>query len=130
MTAEVAAQPVPGQDELLDSTALQLIGELERRFGPRRRALLQTREEREDGFAAGERPAFPEETRELRDADWTVAITPPDLDDRRVEITGPAEAKMVINALNSGASVFMCCLEDALSPTWANVVAGQAAVRD
>jgi malate synthase len=130
MTAEVAAQPVPGQDELLDSTALQLIGELERRFGPRRRALLQTREEREEGFAAGERPAFPEETRELRDADWTVASTPPDLDDRRVEITGPAEAKMVINALNSGASVFMCCLEDALSPTWANVVAGQAAVRD
>ena len=130
MTAEVAAQPVPGQDELLDSAALQLIGELERRFGPRRRALLQAREEREARFAAGERPAFPEETRELRDAEWTVASTPPDLDDRRVEITGPAEAKMVINALNSGASVFMCCLEDALSPTWANVVAGQAAVRD
>jgi malate synthase len=130
MTAVIAAQPVPGQDDLLDATALQLIGDLERRFGPRRRALLQAREEREARFAAGERPVFPEETRELRDAEWTVASTPSDLNDRRVEITGPAEAKMVINALNSGASVFMCCLEDALSPTWANVVAGQSAVRD
>ena len=130
MSAEVAAQPVAGQDELLDNEALNLIGELERRFGPRRRALLAAREEREERFAAGERPAFPEETRELREAEWTVAQAPPDLDDRRVEITGPAEAKMVINALNSGASVFMCCLEDALSPTWENVVAGQAAVRD
>ena len=130
MSAEVAAQPVPGQDDLLDAAALQLVGDLERRFGPRRRALLEAREEREARFAAGERPGFPEETRELREAEWTVASTPSDLDDRRVEITGPAEAKMVINALNSGASVFMCCLEDALSPTWANVVAGQAAVRD
>ena len=130
MSAEVAAQPVPGQDELLDREALQLIGDLERRFGPRRRDLLRAREEREQRFAAGERPAFPEETRELREAEWAVASTPHDLEDRRVEITGPAEAKMVINALNSGASVFMCCLEDALSPTWANVVAGHAAVRD
>jgi malate synthase len=130
MSATIAAERVPGQDELLDARALQLIGDLERRFGPRRRALLQAREEREQRFAAGERPSFPEETRELREADWSVAGTPPDLNDRRVEITGPAEAKMVINALNSGASVFMCCLEDALSPTWANVVAGQQAVRD
>jgi len=130
MSAEVAAQPVPGQDELLDREALQLIGDLERRFGPRRRDLLRARDEREQRFAAGERPAFPEETRELREAAWAVASTPHDLEDRRVEITGPADAKMVINALNSGASVFMCCLEDALSPTWANVVAGHAAVRD
>ncbi len=130
MSATIAAERVAGQDELLDAMALQLIGDLERRFGPRRRALLQAREEREQRFAAGERPSFPEETRELREADWSVAGTPPDLNDRRVEITGPAEAKMVINALNSGASVFMCCLEDALSPTWANVVAGQQAVRD
>jgi malate synthase len=130
MSAEVAAQPVPGQDELLDREALSLITELEHRFGARRRALLQAREERERRFAAGERPSFPAETQELRDAEWTVATAPPDLDDRRVEITGPAEPKMVINALNSGASVFMCCLEDALSPTWGNVVAGHAAVRD
>ena len=68
MSAEVAAQPVPGQDELLDREALELIGDLERRFGPRRRDLLRAREEREQRFAAGERPAFPEETRELREA--------------------------------------------------------------
>jgi malate synthase len=130
MSAEVAARSAPGQGELLDEEALRLIGDLERRFGPRRRALLQGRHEREQRFAAGERPQFPEETRALREAEWTVAATPRDLDDRRVEITGPADAKMVINALNSGASVFMCCLEDALSPTWANVVAGHAAVRE
>jgi malate synthase len=130
MSIEVAAQPAPGQDELLDREALDLVADLERRFGPRRRALLQARDEREAGFAAGERPGFPAETLELREAEWSVAAAPPDLDDRRVELTGPADPKMVINALNSGASVFMCCLEDALSPTWANVVAGHAAVRD
>jgi malate synthase len=130
MTAVVATGAVPGQDELLDAEALRLIGDLERRFGARRRALLGARAEREERFAAGERPSFPDETRELRDSQWSVAAAPGDLDDRRVELTGPADAKMVINALNSGASVFMCCLEDALSPTWGNVVAGHAAVRD
>jgi malate synthase len=130
VTVEIAAQPAAGQDELLDGEALGVIGELERRFGPRRRALLLAREEREQRFAAGERPSFPAETQELREAEWSVAATPSDLDDRRVEITGPADPKMVINALNSGASVFMCCLEDALSPTWGNVIAGHAAVRD
>ena len=130
MTVEVAAQPVAGQDELLDAEALALVADLERRFGARRRALLTAREEREARFAAGERPSFPAETKELREAEWTVATAPSDLDNRRVEITGPADPKMVINALNSGASVFMCCLEDALSPTWGNVVAGHAAVRD
>ena len=130
VTAVVATGAVPGQDELLDAEALRLIGDLERRFGPRRRALLGARAEREERFAAGERPSFPEETRELRESEWTVAAAPADLDDRRVELTGPADAKMVINALNSGASVFMCCLEDALSPTWGNVVAGHEAVRD
>jgi malate synthase len=130
VTAVVAAAAVPGQDALLDEEALRLIGDLERRFGARRRALLQARAEREERFAAGERPTFPEETRELRESQWSVASAPADLDDRRVELTGPADAKMVINALNSGASVFMCCLEDALSPTWGNVVGGHAAVRD
>jgi malate synthase len=130
MTAVVATGAVPGQEELLDDEALRLIGDLERRFGPRRRALLQARGEREERFAAGERPSFPDETRELRESQWSVAAAPGDLDDRRVELTGPADAKMVINALNSGASVFMCCLEDALSPTWGNVVAGHGAVRD
>ena len=79
---------------------------------------------------AGERPDFLAGTREIREADWTVAPAPADFDDRRVEITGPAEPKMMINALNSGARVFMADLEDALSPTWANVVGGQAALID
>ena len=130
MSAEVAAAAVPGQEELLDAEALRLIGDLERRFGLRRRALLQARADREERFAAGERPVFPAETKELRNAEWSVASAPADLDDRRVELTGPADAKMAINALNSGASVFMCCLEDALSPTWGNIVAGHATVRD
>jgi malate synthase len=125
VTAVVATTGVAGQDELLDERALKLIGDLERRFGPRRRALLQARLEREERFAAGERPAFPEETRELRESQWSVASAPADLDDRRVELTGPADPKMVINALNSGASVFMADFEDSCSPTWKNVVEGQ-----
>ena len=76
------------------------------------------------------RPDFLAATRDVREADWSVAPAPADLDDRRVEITGPAEPKMMINALNSGARVFMADLEDALSPTWANVVGGQAALID
>ena len=79
---------------------------------------------------AGVRPDFLAATRRVREDDWTVAPAPADLDDRRVEITGPAEPKMMINALNSGARVFMADLEDALSPTWANVVGGQAALID
>ena len=75
-------------------------------------------------------PTSSSATREVREADWTVAPAPADFDDRRVEITGPAEPKMMINALNSGARVFMADLEDALSPTWANVVGGQAALAD
>jgi malate synthase len=75
-------------------------------------------------------PSFPEETAEQRGSDWRVAHAPADLDDRRVEITGPAEPKMIINALNSGARVFMADFEDALSPTWSNVVGGQAALID
>ena len=76
------------------------------------------------------RPDFLVATRDVRESEWTVAPAPADLDDRRVEITGPAEPKMMINALNSGARVFMADLEDALSPTWANVVGGQAAIAD
>ena len=82
------------------------------------------------GSRAGERPAFLPETADVRAADWRVAPAPADLDDRRVEITGPAETKMMINALNSGAKVFMADLEDALSPTWSNVVGGQVAIAD
>ena len=93
-------------------------------------ALLERRHERQAELDAGVRPDFLVATQPIRDADWTVAPAPADLDDRRVEITGPAEPKMMINALNSGARVFMADLEDSLSPTWANVVGGQAALAD
>src|SRR6185312_1077055 len=92
--------------------------------------LLRRRQERQAELDAGARPDFLAATREIREADWTVAPAPADLDDRRVEITGPAEPKMMINALNSGARMFMADLEDALSPTWANVIGGQAALID
>jgi malate synthase len=121
--------PVPDEHAwVLSPDALAFVAELERAFRDRRGALLQARAARAERLAAGELPDFPAETREVRQRDWRVAPTPPDLQDRRVEITGPAEPKMMINALNSGASVFMADFEDALSPTWANVVGGQAAL--
>ena len=92
--------------------------------------MLAARAERQARLDAGERPGFLDETKEVREADWRVRPAPPDLHDRRVEITGPVERKMMINALNSGAKVFMADFEDACSPTWANVVDGQRNVRD
>ena len=125
---ELRRPDVPGADRVLTDDALAFVADLQRRFGPLRIALLERRHERQAELDAGARPDFLVATREVRDADWTVAPAPADLDDRRVEITGPAEPKMMINALNSGARVFMADLEDALSPTWANVVGGQAAL--
>ena len=127
---EVVGAPVPGLDRVLTPEALAFLADLQRRFGPEREALLRRRAERHARISAGERPDFLAETAEIRAADWRVAPAPPDLDDRRVEITGPAETKMMINALNSGARVFMADLEDALSPTWANVIGGQVAIAD
>jgi malate synthase len=127
---EVRRGPVEGSERVLTDDALAFVADLQRRFGPVRLELLHRREERQAELDAGIRPDFLPGTREVREADWTVAPTPADLDDRRVEITGPAEAKMMINALNSGARIFMADLEDALSPTWANVVGGQAALMD
>ncbi len=126
----VTGPPVPGSDRVLTDEALAFVADLQRRFGRLRIDLLQRREERQAALDAGERPDFLAGTREVREGDWTVAPAPADFDDRRVEITGPAEAKMMINALNSGARVFMADLEDALSPTWANVVGGQDALID
>lgn len=123
----------PVTDEMLDiltPEALLFIEELEERFGERRRELLQARIERSFRISRGEKPDFLEETRHIRNGSWKVAAAPDDLLDRRVEITGPAEKKMMINALNSGARVFMADLEDALSPTWENIVLGQAALKD
>jgi malate synthase len=127
---EVRRGPVPGSDRVLTEEALAFVADLQRRFGPLRLELLHRREERQRELDSGVRPGFLPSTREIRESDWTVGPSPADLDDRRVEITGPAEAKMMINALNSGARVFMADLEDALSPTWANVVGGQAALID
>jgi malate synthase len=112
-------------DSVLSSAALAFVADLVRRFAPRVGELLARRRATQARYDAGDRPLFPEETRPIREAAWRVAPIPPDLLDRRVEITGPVEAKMIINALNSGASVFMADFEDSLAPTWANVVAGQ-----
>src|SRR4029077_6190142 len=112
-------------DEILTPETLKFIVDLERRFGPKRRELLAARLERQAKFDAGERPDFLPQTAEIRKANWTVAPLPADLLDRRVEITGPVDRKMVINALNSGASVYMADFEDANTPTWSNLVEGQ-----
>ena len=127
---EIRRDAVAGSERVLTGDALAFVADLQRRFGPLRLELLRQRKERQVELDSGTRPGFLRATKEVRDADWSVARAPADLDDRRVEITGPAEAKMMINALNSGARVFMADLEDALSPTWANVVGGQAALID
>ncbi len=127
---ELRGPVVPERDRILTEEALAFVGDLQRRFGPVRLELLRRREERQVEIDAGVLPDFLVATRDVRESEWTVAPAPADLDDRRVEITGPAEPKMMINALNSGARVFMADLEDALSPTWANMVAGQAAIAD
>jgi malate synthase len=125
----VLERSVAHLDEVLTPEALGFVAQLHRSFSPRRLRLLGERRERQARFDAGELPDFLPNTLHVReDPDWRVAPAPADLDDRRVEITGPAEPKMMINALNSGARVFMCDFEDALSPTWTNVVTGQWAV--
>ena len=123
--------PAEGRDEeLLSADALAFIAELHRRFDGTRRELLSARAERQARLDAGELPDFLEETREIREGDWRVAPVPADLQDRRVEITGPVDRKMVINALNSGARCFMADFEDANSPTWRNNLDGQANLID
>ena len=119
--------PVPaGCEGILSAEALDFVAGLQRAFGERREELLAERAARQRRLLDGELPDFLEETRPVREDDsWRVAEAPPDLLDRRVEITGPTDRKMVINALNSGARVFMADFEDANSPTWANLVEGQ-----
>jgi malate synthase len=131
--ASVAGVTVHGPDTagILTPEALELVAELEREFGGRREELLLARAERADRIAAGELPDFLEETRSVRESEWQVAPVPADLQDRRVEITGPAgDRKMVINAFNSGARTYMADFEDANSPTWDNVVGGQQNLTD
>ncbi|MEA2253396.1 MAG: malate synthase [Solirubrobacteraceae bacterium] len=128
MTVDVVA-PAPTAGVLTDE-ALAFVGALHERFEPRRRELLRARGERRARIAAGERLDFLPETRAIREGDWQVAPAPESYRDRRVEITGPVDRKMVINALNSGARGFMADFEDSLSPTWGNVVQGQANLTD
>jgi malate synthase len=117
--------------EIVTDEALGFVAALQREFNPRRLELLAAREERQRRIDAGELPDFLEETRAVREDDaWRVARLAPGLEDRRVEITGPVERKMMINALNCGAKVFMADFEDANSPTWANCVDGQVNVTD
>jgi malate synthase len=128
----IIAEPstIRGADEVLTTSALDFLAELHERFDARRRALLDDRIDRQARFDAGELPDFPKETLEIRASDWTVGSIPADLQDRRVEITGPTNAKMLINALNSGAKVFMADFEDATSPVWDELVQGQVNLRD
>jgi malate synthase len=115
---------------VLTGDALDFVVLLTRRFRPRVAELLATRQDRQRQLDAGRFPDFLEETRDIRESDWRVTTVPADLQDRRVEITGPTDRKMVINALNSGARVFMADCEDSLSPTWDNIVRGQINLRD
>src|SRR6476646_1691541 len=128
----IIAEPsrIRGADEVLSDSALEFLAELHERFDGRRRALVDRRLERQDRFDAGELPDFREDTRDIRENEWTVASIPRDLLDRRVEITGPTNAKMLINALNSGAKVFMADFEDATSPTWDELLQGQVNLRN
>ncbi|HTE86843.1 MAG TPA: malate synthase A [Dehalococcoidia bacterium] len=123
--------PIEGRvAEILTPAALEFLAGLQRQFGQTRRALLDARQERQARFDAGELPDFLESTRKVRESDWSVPPPPKDLEDRRVEITGPIDRKMVINALNSGARVFMADFEDANAPTWENVTLGHANLID
>ena len=126
---EVRAE-YPGQAELLTPAALTFLAKLHRCFDSGRQERLAARRERQAFFDAGGLPDFREDTAELRKADWRVAPLPAALRDRRVEITGPTDPKMVINALNSGASCYMADFEDSTSPTWPNLITGQLALRD
>jgi malate synthase len=130
MTVDVAFTPHPDAPDILTPGAVDFLVELSRRFESRRRELMLERKSRQARFDAGDRPDFPTETADVRRGEWRVPEAPKSLADRRVEITGPVERKMMINALNSGAKVFMADLEDANSPMWHNVMAGQVNLRD
>jgi malate synthase len=116
--------------EILTPDALAFAARLQRAFGARRTELLARRVARQVQFDAGELPGFLDETREVREDDWTCDPVPAEIQDRRVEITGPVDRKMIINALNCGANVFMADFEDANTPTWSNNVEGQFNLRD
>ncbi len=127
---EILGKEVEGIDEILTLEALDFVASLHHHFDKRRRELLQARQFRQEKLDSGATLDFLPETKTIREGDWTIAPLPEDLQDRRVEITGPVNRKMVINALNSGAKTFMACFEDATSPTWENMIEGQLNMRD
>ncbi len=127
---EVTGPSQSGFESILTPEALEFVADLNREFNPRRKELLARRHQLHDEIQSGKRPAFLEETRAIREGDWQIAPLPDDLQDRRSEITGPVDRKMMINALNSGAYVFMADLEDSNSPHWHNQIQGQINLRD
>ncbi|MEP6650320.1 MAG: malate synthase A [Lapillicoccus sp.] len=129
-TVEVTGGPVDGQEEILSPEALDFLAALQREFGARRDELLAARKTRRDEVSRTGQLDFLPETAAVRDGDWRVAPAPSDLVDRRVEMTGPTDRKMTINALNSGARVWLADMEDASTPHWHNVIGGQVNLRD
>src|SRR6516225_6873180 len=127
---EILGPEIERANEVLTPLALQLLGSLHRRFNGRRLELLEARVRRQAAFDAGALPDFPAATAELRAAEWRVAAVPADLTDRRVEITGPVDRKMIINALNAPVQAFMADFEDSCAPTWDNIVQGQVNLLD
>jgi len=126
----VSGRMTPEFEQILTHEALGFVAKLHRQFEPRRQELLAARAARQKEFDSGKLPDFLAATKSVRDADWRIAPQPKDMLDRRVEITGPTDRKMVINALNSGASTFMADFEDANCPTWHNMIDGQINIRD
>jgi malate synthase len=123
--------PIGDRDaEILTPDAVAFIADLQRTFNARRKSLLEARQERQKRLDGGEKPNFLKDTKKIREAEWSVAPLPKDILDRRVEITGPVDRKMIINALNSGAKVFMADFEDSNTPTWSNLIDGQINLRD
>jgi malate synthase len=127
---ELKSAALPGYETILTPEALGFVVGLQRKFNAERLRLLELRKEVQARLDAGERPAFPADTAAIRNGDWTVAPLPADILDRRTEITGPVDRKMIINALNSGAAVFMADFEDSTTPSWKNLIEGQINLRD
>ncbi|MBP0724543.1 malate synthase A [Bacillus sp. RG28] len=127
---KIIGNSLEGGNEILTKEALLFLGKLHSQFEDRRQALLLNRKERMDKLKNGESLHFLDETKDVREGEWTIGPLPSDLQNRRVEITGPVDRKMVINALNSDAFVFMADFEDATSPTWENIMNGQINLRD
>ena len=129
-SVRIKGPEIAGQDQVLTPGALELLQQLHRQFEPQRQALLLRRAQRQAEIDAGARPDFLPDTAAVRAADWRIAAVPADLADRRVEITGPVDRKMIINALNAPVQCYMADFEDSTSPSWANIVNGQINLRD